>query len=184
MYNPSRNVTPGDIAFQRFGVSNLTKQQAADLCGVSLRTWRAWEHGEHAMPYSAWCWFKTVTEGIPLDREWQGWRFFKGKLWSPENNGFKPGEIRALPLLHQTIAAFRNRETAPQRQAKSDEIYINRQVTRGQLRILSQSLATFITEMKGSSDPVLRQLIEPVHTMAVNVAQLEFTTQQATEVFT
>lgn len=39
--------------------------------------------------------------GFPVDTcdardQWEGWRFCKGELWSPENVGFSAGEIGAL----------------------------------------------------------------------------------------
>ncbi|AOV17030.1 hypothetical protein BJI67_08135 [Acidihalobacter aeolianus] len=53
------------------------------------------------MPPAAWKWFRTVTDGIPYAQNWEGWGFKDGKLWSPEQDSFSPGEIRSLTILQQ-----------------------------------------------------------------------------------
>ena len=75
--------------------------QAAKICGVSIATWRRWEKGTSEMPVAAWQWFLTVTNGLPLSREWEGWCFHEGKLWSPERASFTAGQIRSLQILQQ-----------------------------------------------------------------------------------
>ncbi|AOU98027.1 hypothetical protein BI364_08690 [Acidihalobacter yilgarnensis] len=87
------------IHHQRRLTAGLSEEQAAQIAGVSLRTWRRWERGESPMPTSAWQWFRTVTDGLPLVKDWEGWGFKDGKLWSPENEGFTPGQIRSLTYL-------------------------------------------------------------------------------------
>jgi len=182
MYKNTHSPNPEKIKFQRFGISNLTKQQAAAQCGVSVRTWSAWEKGERKMPYSTWCWFVTVTEGIPLNGDWSGWRFFKGKLWSPENDGFKPGEIRALPLLHQTISAFRVNENRRARGLVTDDIAQKRHVIRGQVSMVSQLMAILFSEFEHDDDLVIRNMHRPMHDAALEVTRLQFKLLEATEV--
>jgi hypothetical protein len=183
MYSRGKSPKPADILHQRFGISNLSKQQAAALCGVSRRTWASWEAGERRMPSATWCWFVTLTTGIPLEREWHGWRFFKGQLYSPENVGFRPGEIRAIPLLQQSLAAYRAHE---RRHAPSPpvarEVTEQRQFVRGQLSIAAQLLSILFNDFQHSRDPMIRELYQRTFEAGTELSRMQFKVLEAIEV--
>jgi len=160
MYRVSHSIDPGDIYNQRFGVAGLTIKKAASLCGVTERTWRSYEKGERRIPYSTWCWFVTVTEGIPLDRDWAGWTFRNGKLWSPENDGFSPGEVRAIPLLQQHISALKNRVDANEAIPVEYKQLAFRHELIGQLYSVSRSFAKLALNFDNSNDPCIDQMKE------------------------
>ncbi len=48
--------------------ANLTQEQAARVCYVTLRTWSRWETGAYPMPEGAWELF-TLRTGQPVDME-------------------------------------------------------------------------------------------------------------------
>jgi len=182
MYIRAKEITPAKIFEQRFGTAGLSKTKAAKLCGVSLRTWSSWERGERKMPYATWCWFVTITEGIPMNGDWSGWRFFKGKLWTPENDGFKAGEIRAIPLLHQTIAAFRASDERRQRGLTTSDLARERSVVRGQIGMVSQLMAILFTEFEHNEDPMIRSMHQSMYDASLDVTRLQFKLLEATEV--
>ena len=38
----------------------LTQKQAAEMAGVSVRTWQNWESGKHRVPHVVECFFKDI----------------------------------------------------------------------------------------------------------------------------
>lgn len=181
MYIRGNRPDPGDILHQRFGISNLSKQKAAEICGVSLRTWSAWESGTRRMPPAAWCWFVTITTGIPLDGNWSGWRFFKGQLYSPENVGFGPGEIRAIPLLQQSLAAYRAQSRHREQVPALREVTEQRQYIRGQLSMASQLLSILFNDFQHSRDPMIRELYQRTYEAGVDLSRMQFKVLEAIE---
>lgn len=182
MYIRGKSISPADIVHQRFGVSNLTKQEAASLCGVTLRTWSSWESGERRMPYSTWCWFVTITEGIPMNGDWHGWKFFNGKLWSPENAGFTPGEVRAIPILRQTLSAFKAADRQRQNPNAVQEVIDQRIFERGRISMAAEVLASLMADVEHSKDPMLRGFYQPVQESALAVTRLQFKLLDSLEV--
>ena len=100
--------TPEKLYYYRFGCGGLSIQQAADLVGVSKRTYRRWELGKAPIRLAAFRLIKLAASGYLPDPAWQDWRFYQGALYSPERVKFMPGEIRALPYLHALIAELRS----------------------------------------------------------------------------
>lgn len=49
-----------------------------------------------------------------ISSEWRGWRLIKGELFSPDNWGFRPGEIAAVPILYQLQAELKKQLRTPQ----------------------------------------------------------------------
>lgn len=48
-----------------------------------------------------------------VSKDWRGWMLRGGKLWSPEDTGFSPGEIRAIPYREELIAELRRQLDNP-----------------------------------------------------------------------
>ncbi len=76
------------------------------MVGVSRRTWARWRRGQARIPHAVLALIRILVHGeLPQGgKNWEGWRFYKGNLISPEGHGYAPGNIRALPYLHALIA--------------------------------------------------------------------------------
>ena len=83
--------------------ARLDLDQAAALTGLCPRTLRRQETGRAPVNLAVYNLFRLLA-GELLDPAWSGWCVRRGLLWSPDDNGYRPGEILALPWLH-TIAA-------------------------------------------------------------------------------
>lgn len=84
--------------------AHLTPQEAADLCGCNRTTYRRQETGSSRVNLS--CFRLLLMQAGFLPPPWEGWRLHGGLIWSPEGEGFAPGEIRAIPLMNATVAAY------------------------------------------------------------------------------
>lgn len=89
--------------------SRLSNQQAADLCGVSLRTYRRWLSTRKANAGAVRL-LAILAGYVPWDG-WQGWEVHQGLLFPPgySKNGIAPGEFLALPFYRQSVSAYRER---------------------------------------------------------------------------
>lgn len=77
----------------------LSAQQARELVGVDRRTWRRWETGSARIPHAAFELLRIIAAGeLPAHagREWQGFAFRAGLLYSPEGWEISAGDVRAL----------------------------------------------------------------------------------------
>ena len=96
--------------------ARLTAIQAAELCGVTLRTWQRWECSTNPP--------KAVRELIRLHAGylplWSGWQVRCGLLWSPEGVCFAEGELRALPFRYALLAELEKQLYRPLVRAGAD----------------------------------------------------------------
>jgi hypothetical protein len=86
----------------------FSNQQAADFCFVSVETYRRWRRDRPVNPMALR--LLAIRAGyMPWDA-WRDWTVFRGQLWSPgwQHYGVTPGEVTALPLLHQLLIARRS----------------------------------------------------------------------------
>lgn len=92
----------------RFELAGLSQATAARLCGVTVRQVKRWEAGQARTPPAALALVRLVGGGDlgQVSPAWCGWRLVRGQLFSPENVGFAPGEVRALPLLYGQLATL------------------------------------------------------------------------------
>lgn len=81
--------------------------QAAEFCLVSPHTYRRWRHDRSPNPTAVR--LLAVQAGYVPWTGWQGWLCRDRALWPPgwAQYAVSPGEITALPLLHQLIAEQR-----------------------------------------------------------------------------
>ncbi len=84
----------------------LTREQAAAVLDVSLRTIGNWETGKARPPYSAFKLLRVLRHGDFVDARWSGYRIVRGKLVTPENHTFHPSDMAWLSLLVRRANAF------------------------------------------------------------------------------
>lgn len=89
------------------GFANLATECLARLTWSSLRTVRRWR-AAGMMPRWA---FNVLTLLLQrplgmLDEEWDGWHLRTGTIEAPNGWRFTPGELMAIPLRLQQIAAL------------------------------------------------------------------------------
>ena len=73
--------------------AGLTREQAADLVGVSLRTVGHWETGAARPTCAAFKLLRVLRHGDLIDPRWSGYSLIRGKLVSPENHTFEPSDM-------------------------------------------------------------------------------------------
>ena len=98
----SPHITPDDLkrARQR---ARLTVNQAADLAGVSRRTYQRQENGKSRIHPAIYRLFMSRCGWLP-DPAFEGWFIGHGAIWTPDNWKIEPGELMSLPYLYALIA--------------------------------------------------------------------------------
>ena len=86
--------------------SHLSREEAARFLGVSLRTIGHWETGKSRPNYAAFKLLRIFRNGDLIDPEWSGYSIIRGKLVTPENHEFAPGDLSWLSLLCRRAQAF------------------------------------------------------------------------------
>jgi hypothetical protein len=79
-------------------------KEIARICHVDLTTARRWKRGARCPPKSAILLIRGDLAAF--DFQWRGWRAFDGKLVSPEGWEITVGDVLALPLMRQQLAAY------------------------------------------------------------------------------
>ena len=77
----------------------LAPEALAELLGVHVTTARRWRRTGEA-PAAVLRALAVLRFGRlgPIDPAWSGWILRDGELWSPENEPYTPGMVRAGPL--------------------------------------------------------------------------------------
>src|SRR5690606_8203457 len=86
--------------------ARLSREHVADVLGVSLRTVGNWETGKARPAYAAFRLLRILRNGELVDPAWSEYRLIRGKLVTPENHTFEPGELCWLSLLVRRARAF------------------------------------------------------------------------------
>lgn len=81
------------IARKRAG---LSKDMAAKMLDVDIRTVRNWEGGKSPIPYAAFRVMRLAGGYSLMDKGWEGWALWDGKLFSPAGRSFEPHELTYL----------------------------------------------------------------------------------------
>ena len=82
----------------------ITIKEIARICHVDLTTARRWKRGARCPPKMA---LLLICGDLKcFDPEWRGWRARGGKLISPEGWEITVGDVLALPLMRQQLAAY------------------------------------------------------------------------------
>lgn len=85
----------------------IPAESIAALCGVDLATARRWKRGVSRVPVAA---RKLLARDLGcFDPAWEGWTLIEGRITSPEGWSYAPGEVLALVLLRQQVAALQAR---------------------------------------------------------------------------
>src|SRR6478735_924718 len=89
-------------------------ESIARACGVSIRTARRWK-ASGSMPAIYLLGLQLLEEGDlgALHPAWRGWCLRRDQLFSPENWGFRPGELLAIPLQQQLVGELRRQLAKP-----------------------------------------------------------------------
>ena len=89
---------------QRCGFSN---QQAATVCGVTLRTYRRWRSQGNPTPGAVRL-LAILAGFVPWDG-WDGWEVHRGCLFPPgfSRGGIAPGDFQALVFWRQLVSVQR-----------------------------------------------------------------------------
>jgi hypothetical protein len=79
--------------------------ELARICHVSIKTATRWKSGTTCPPKSA---LLLLGDLSAFDPEWRGWIARAGKLISPEGWEITVGDVLALPLMRQQLAAYQS----------------------------------------------------------------------------
>lgn len=82
----------------------FTDDQAADYCGVSVKTLRRWR--ENLNPPLAALKLLAIRSGALPWPDWSGWEMHSGHLFPPgqSRRGFAPGHVLVVTYLHAQVA--------------------------------------------------------------------------------
>ena len=73
---------------------------------VHRTTVQRWQRGHVRIPGAKHQAIRMLLGDLPgTEGQWSGWRFWKGKLWSPGGDQFSAGDVLAISLLRQQLAA-------------------------------------------------------------------------------
>ena len=86
----------------------LTAEELAQITGTHVTTARRWLRRRTAPPavLMALSFLRFGDLGA-VSPEWAGWSLRGGELWSPENQPYTPGMVRAGPLHEHSARAYR-----------------------------------------------------------------------------
>tara|TARA_R110002096_G_scaffold366927_2_gene560265 strand:- start:1267 stop:1971 length:705 start_codon:yes stop_codon:yes gene_type:complete len=166
-YGTSYQSTPANIRHQRWGVGSLSQEEAAELCSVSLRTWRNWESGKNKIPTATWNWFVTMTTGLVYHKDWEGWSFSNGKLMTPEGEEYSPGEVKSICFLKQVLERKKNehKRQLPVIGMRMPEVIAKRHEALGALGLLSQMCMNLQVNYEDNDDALLSQISNRLKTI-------------------
>lgn len=96
--------------------AGFSREDAAEFCGVSLRTIGHWETGKARPAWAAFKLLRVYRHGDLIDPAWGGFAIVRGHLVTPEQHSLAPHDLTWLSLLVRRAAAFsdllREREAA------------------------------------------------------------------------
>lgn len=73
---------------------------------VHRTTVQRWQRGLIKIPGAKHQAIRMLLGDLPgTAGEWSGWRFWKGKLWSPDGAGFSAGDVSSIIFLRQQLSA-------------------------------------------------------------------------------
>lgn len=101
MSTPKKSDTPNEFELARLD-AHLTNNKAAEVLGVTIRTVMRWK-ASHAPAWASYI-LRVYAGHLPWPG-WEGWQVQHGHLFQPgfTRHGIKPGEIAALPYIHQLL---------------------------------------------------------------------------------
>lgn len=112
-------ITAEQFAWERRS-AGLSREDAADLLGVGLRTIGTWETGEASPSYAAFKLLRVFRHGEFIDPAWSGYRLLRGVLVTPEGRELRPTDMGWMSLLF--ARARLAREIAKERDALREQL--------------------------------------------------------------
>jgi len=95
--------------------SGLSAEQLAAVCGVHITTARRWKRtGNMPLSYRVLVAFLVDGDLGVLSPAWKGWTLRAGEIVTPEGWTFTPGELTAVPIRYQQLAALERRMSEPE----------------------------------------------------------------------
>lgn len=173
---PRSSPSPNQIHDIR-DLTGITQKQSADICAVTIETWKRWEGGKITMPRVTWGWYRIVTQGCVTagGPEWEGWGFNNGRLYSPENwGGFTPGELRSWPYIHAQLDELKRCN-----RVLNDELIRARQeipkrvIALGQIDVFGLIARQLINDFSQIDDPLLREFSERLHSAINDLSRIK-----------
>jgi DNA-binding transcriptional regulator YiaG len=105
----------------------LTTLEASKLLDVTHKTLQNWEKGRSRIPYTAYRVLKIKVGYVFNDDFFKDWFVRGDTIWSPENRGFKPHELRYL----SNYLWMARRWLAERQAAKNLDRVLNTTIQRG-----------------------------------------------------
>lgn len=104
---PPDDSTPLSDLRRRAGLSDAS---AAELCGVSLATWRRWLRNKARVPIAVRRLLTLYAGEVPsINKEWRGFLFRGERLHAPNGESVTAGEVEHFGILRQQEVATTNR---------------------------------------------------------------------------
>jgi hypothetical protein len=86
-------------------IGQLSVERQLDVHRTTILRWRS---GQIKIPGAQHLAIQQLLGHLPgTDGQWEGWRFWKGKLNSPGGDQYGPGDVLSLVLLRQQLTAQR-----------------------------------------------------------------------------
>lgn len=82
------------------------RTSVAKFLHVTGRTLYNWETGRAAIPFAALKLLRVMARSELPGKDWQGWTFNRGTLWSPEGHGFKAHDFSWLSITIRQARMF------------------------------------------------------------------------------
>lgn len=88
----------------------INQSKCFELAQVNRTTFKRWLNGQSNPPLATLELFRLHARKEPpsAHKEWLGWTFTQGKLWTPANRGFEPHEIAQIPDFYRDRAILRD----------------------------------------------------------------------------
>jgi hypothetical protein len=83
------------------------RRTVAKFLRVTPRTVYSWETARAAIPFATLKLLRLLVRTELPGKDWQGWSFNRGTLWSPEGHGFKASDFSWLSLTIRQARMFR-----------------------------------------------------------------------------
>jgi hypothetical protein len=93
-------ILPAGARELEYYLDSVGRSEMCRLCGVHRTTLSRWLDGTSTVPLSVLNLLRIVSSGrLPtMGKEWDGWTFQAGDLFTPANVAVSPGEILAMPF--------------------------------------------------------------------------------------
>jgi hypothetical protein len=93
---------------------DVSAEHLAQGLGISIRQARRFKAAGTMPALYGLAWSLAIDGDLgALFPEWRGWVMRAGQLWAPEGYGFRPGEVRAIPLRAQQLAHMQRELSEP-----------------------------------------------------------------------